>query len=141
MRRLNWSRCAVARKRTVVNGIEGAADLSARLDRMEDGARGATLVEAVRDAARPIQQTASRLAPRKTGKLSRNIDIAVEVARPTRAAADIGPNASAWYGRLVETGTKHASAKPFLRPAFDTEKNAAVAALRASLRSALGFRG
>lgn len=39
----------------------------------------------------------------------------------------------AWYWRLVEFGTVKMSARPFLRPAFDTKKLDAVAAIRTRL--------
>jgi len=40
-------------------------------------------------------------------------------------------NLDAFYGRFVEFGTSNMPAKPFLRPAFEAKKDAAIEAMRA----------
>jgi HK97 gp10 family phage protein len=40
-------------------------------------------------------------------------------------------NLDAYYGRFVEFGTSKMSARPFLRPAFEAKKEAAIEAMRA----------
>lgn len=42
-----------------------------------------------------------------------------------------------YYWRFVEFGTSHAKAQPFIRPAFDSKKEAAVAAIAEALRSGI----
>jgi HK97 gp10 family phage protein len=41
---------------------------------------------------------------------------------PTLGSSD-NPGGDTWYWRFLELGTKHAPAKPFLRPAFDNQSS------------------
>ncbi len=43
----------------------------------------------------------------------------------------------AWYARFVEFGTSKMAARPFMRPAFEAKKGAAVAAIKAYLERRL----
>lgn len=46
----------------------------------------------------------------------------------------VGPAVpDAFYAHLVEFGTRHSAAKPFMRPAWDSEKDNALAIIRAEL--------
>lgn len=46
-------------------------------------------------------------------------------------------NLDAYYWRFVEFGTKYMAAQPFMRPAFEMQKKAAVDAIAARLKSGL----
>lgn len=121
--------------------VEGGEELARRLSQLSESMSGAVLVEATLAGAGPIKETASQRAPRDEGRLSRSIDAEVVKAEPRRAAVHVGPNRNAFYGMFVELGTRHIAAKPFLRPAFDMEKDKAVEAIADHLRTALALRG
>jgi HK97 gp10 family phage protein len=58
--------------------------------------------------------------------------IHVEHAGPGRYRVVAG-NEKAWYGHLVEHGTSHSAAKPFLAPAVEETRAEVAAAVAASL--------
>ncbi len=60
-----------------------------------------------------------------------------QAASGTMISYEVGPSGAAWYGRLVETGTKHASAHPFMRPAVDAKGTEAIDTFAATLASKL----
>ncbi len=63
-------------------------------------------------------------APEKTGELKR--DIAIETSRTGNTAqTNITIDDKAYYWRFIEEGTSKMPAKPFVRPAFESTKDAA----------------
>lgn len=79
-------------------------------------------------AARPILATARRLVPVKTGKLKRSITTRKISARGTSLLArTIGFNAPGrFYSHLVEFGTSRSAARPFMRPAIDSNADRSI---------------
>lgn len=137
--------------------VEGLAELNRKLAALPDEIRkGPVLMRALHDGARIIRDEAKRLAPvlkephplRIPGNLKSNIiehtdrtqhdTVLVRVrnrgwlfgggkgAEPWRAG-----NPSYWF--LVEFGTSKMAAEPFLRPAFESKKFAALNEVRRSL--------
>ena len=51
----------------------------------------------------------------------------------TTISYEVGPTGFAWYGRLVEMGTRYAAAHPFMRPAMDAKGNDAISAFQRTL--------
>lgn len=91
--------------------------------------------------ARVIQVTAQRLAPRRMGVLSGGIIVVTKSKTKRKAVAGLTYNRDAFYGRSQELGTgprytdKGAfrgilPASPHMRPAFDSERDRAAAAMR-----------
>lgn len=117
--------------------VEGGAFLLRRLQSLPDAAAGSALERAAHEGARPIQDAAARFAPRRTGRLSR--EIGRETVEATRhvATVAVGPERDAFYGLFAELGTEHQDAEPFLRPAFDTMERRARAAAERELRAEL----
>ena len=122
-------------RKNVVIHLEGADELNNALRSMHDQAAGRLLKEASEAGAEVIRAEAANIAPRDTGLLSESLaDRAISRQRVGRSQIDIGPTRMAWYGQLLEKGTSKMAARPFLRPAFDSKRAEAVAAVRAILR-------
>src|SRR5215468_3268252 len=50
---------------------------------------------------------------------------------------DIFPSKHGWYGRLLEWGTRHASAHPFMRPSVDAKGSESIEKFRATIAAGL----
>lgn len=120
--------------------LEGADELNEALRELSDRAGGKIVKEAAEAGAEVIRTEASRLAPRDTGLLAESQTDRPHRLQIGRSQIDIGPSKDAWYGRLLELGTKKMSAKPFLRPALDARKDEAIAAVRDVLKRLLHGR-
>ena len=117
--------------------VTGLKELDRKLKQLEPKLAKKALRKAVSAAAEPIRKEARRLAPRRTGFLARNIIKSVK-RRGSIVLAKIGTSKDAFYGLFVEFGTETGTtAKPFLRPAFDTQKNRALAVMREKLGAVL----
>lgn len=144
--------------------LEGTAELLTQFRELREAAQKRALRAAAKDGAEVIRAEAARLAPRARGKLAQHIETRVHaMAGPNEIDIDIGPAKNVWYGMIVELGAKphrmrprrsrgkkvlasmeqvfgaeieHPGfrARPFLRPAFDTQKEAAVEAFGQSLQ-------
>jgi len=92
------------------------------------------LKNAVRAAARVIVKVAKQNAPKKTGDLKKAIAVkAGKVKDDTVFAYVVIKKEKAWYGFLVEWGTKVFSARHFILNAFSSTKTSQLAALKKSL--------
>ena len=140
--------------------IEGADELKAAIEGLRRAARGPILERAALKGAEVIRAEASGNAPgpHVEAEVTKAADLAVEVG--------IGPDAAHWYYQFFETGagahsidpTKKKAlafpgregqvvrfhvghpgmaAKPFLRPAVDSQKDAAVQATGDELRKGI----
>lgn len=105
----------------MLNGLtlQGERELAFALNRLADIARDEVAEAALLAGAEPIEQAAESKAPRRTGQLSRSIDHEV-----SKEAGDVevavGPTKDGFYGVFHEFGPR-----PFMRPAFDEQKDAA----------------
>lgn len=99
--------------------------------------------EALSVGAQLIQEQARENVPKRTGKLAESII----VSKPKTDEAGnryvlVGPNKEAFYGYMVEHGHvaksgRTVAGKPFLEPAYITQKNTALQAMATVLRRAL----
>jgi len=101
--------------------LEGAEELDAALKRLGDRATGLLLREAVEKAAEPIVEAAKEKAPKRSGALAEGIHGEVTTSKQGQAILDISYNKKQYYGGMVERGTKHQAAQPFLRPAIEEQ--------------------
>lgn len=114
--------------------LTGDKQLQRRLDALSREARQETLVKAVMSGAEIVRARTEQLAPKgKTGKLKQNIIKVVTKKTDRDVEVGVGWGDAAWYGRFPELGTRQHSAKPFLRPAFDTEVEPAIKEIGAEL--------
>lgn len=105
--------------------LEGFKELEKKLKGISAAMREETLINALIKSAEPIRADAASRAPRRTGKLSQNIII--EKDDKEKLAVKVGPHKDAFYGKYLEFGTSKMAARPWLRPAFDANKNRAKA--------------
>lgn len=124
--------------------ISGSDRLKRKFEQLQTAAKGKMLERALVAGALPIQNEAKRRVPKLTGNLSRSIHIGGhedlnpggQIINTTGAGVpgpQIGHSSAAVYvgtdvvyAGPVEFGTVHMAAQPFLRPAFDTQRGAAV---------------
>ncbi|MBN3749498.1 HK97 gp10 family phage protein [Burkholderia sp. Se-20373] len=127
--------------------ILGLADLQADFAKLAKSQSTKALRRATLAGAKVIRDEARARAPKKTGKLKRNIvsaslrqkespGIATAGVRVrTKGGAD-SPN-NAFYWRFVELGTQQMRAQPFVRPSFDTSIDRAEGAIRTEIARAI----
>jgi HK97 gp10 family phage protein len=146
---------------TVACRIEGGEELLARLKRLEQAARGAALEAAAMAGAEVIRAEANRRAP------GPHVELEASKITDTGAEIAIGPDGEHWYYQFFELGAgRHTigphskkairfpgaegqemvrfgvthpgmAARPFLRPALDGQKGAAVEAVGDELQRSI----
>lgn len=124
--------------------FSGLLDISGDLDALSKAENGRVLRNATRSAATVIKDEAVRRAPRRTGKLAKNIVVLTQRTRNGDISSGVhirGRNPrtgnsdnkmktkdsrNAFYWRFVELGTSEMAAIPFIRPAYDARQEEAV---------------
>lgn len=103
--------------------VQGVEALNKKLAGLAAKATGPQLAAALRAGGLVIQVPGQAKAPVLTGNLRRSIHTEVETSGAT-AQARVGTNVE--YAPHVEFGTSSQRAQPYLRPAYDENKGAAV---------------
>ncbi|MDN7743044.1 HK97 gp10 family phage protein [Burkholderia multivorans] len=127
--------------------ILGLADLQADFLKLAKAQSTKALRRATVAGAKVIRDEARARAPKKTGKLKRNIVTAALKQKDSPGIATAGvrvrtkgkadsPN-NAFYWRFVELGTQFMKAEPFMRPAFDASIAQAEGAIRTEIARAI----
>lgn len=116
--------------------VHGLAQLERTMKSLPPRVAKTALSSAVRSGASVIGKEARKRAPVRTGKVRRNIYwFRIKRANTSHSVAyGVSVRKAAWYWWLLEFGTRHRAATPFLRPAFETRKGAALEAIRAKLK-------
>lgn len=90
--------------------------------------------DALTAGAGPIIKEMRRLVPKKTGALKRSITSRAVKAHGSLLSRIIGfRSPGRFYSHLVEFGTSHSAAKPFILPALDGRRQDALLSLGARL--------
>jgi len=97
------------------------------------------LEQAAQAGAEPVRESAERLAPELTGKLSESIVQVILELSDSEVEIAVGPDKEAFWGLYQEFGTPHHPAQPFLRPAFDENQERILEAIADELRKELGL--
>jgi HK97 gp10 family phage protein len=131
--------------------VQGLAELRNALARLPQNVGRNALRGAVNAGAKAIADEVRDRSPVDTGTLRRAVyrKQIRELSGPVRQTFFVGVrhgkryqnvkagkktvNMDAWYWRFIEFGTRRMPARPFLRPAFDAQKMAAIEAIRAYL--------
>ncbi len=121
--------------------FEGGAELARTLNALPTRLSRQIKREALLDSAEPMVAVARRMAPREPGApdIADNIE-----AQASRGGLDafgdekattvvIGPARGFFYGYYLEFGTVKMGAQPFMRPAFDSQKDRTLALIRERL--------
>ncbi|WP_175663059.1 HK97-gp10 family putative phage morphogenesis protein [Burkholderia ambifaria] len=127
--------------------ILGLADLQADFAKLSKSNSTKTLRRATRAGANVIRDEARVRAPKRKGKLRRNIQSTVLRQKDAPGLATAGVRVrtkgkgdsptNAFYWRFVELGTQYMRAQPFVRPAFDTSIGRAEGAIRTEIARAI----
>ncbi len=121
--------------------IEGLRELEAALADLPRATGRNAVRRVLRRAAEPIATAAEANAPRDTGALSRNVRVGSRLTRNQAAAQrklgkseqEIHVGVTRPSGVLNEFGTVNQAAQPFLRPAWDANKEGALATISSEL--------
>jgi HK97 gp10 family phage protein len=124
--------------------VHGAEQLRANFLAFPKAIATKALGQALAKGASPIRDAAVARAPRATGKLAAAIAIARD-RKPYLSKMDAryvvfvkykGPDAAV-YWRYTEFGTAHAAPVPYMRPAFETQKETSLQIIFQSLSDAV----
>ncbi|KVL10763.1 HK97-gp10 family putative phage morphogenesis protein [Burkholderia ubonensis] len=127
--------------------IVGLADLRADFEKLAKAQSTKALRRATVAGAKVIRDAARARAPKRSGKLRRNIVSAALRQKDAPGLATAGVRVrskgkgdsptNAFYWRFVELGTQHMKAEPFMRPAFDASLAQAEGAIRTEIARAI----
>jgi HK97 gp10 family phage protein len=95
------------------------AELQRAMDRLSRQAEGRLARNATMAAARLVAEFARQVVPVRTGRLKASIKARRPKNRRNAKPVTAYANAAARYAFIVEHGSAHSAAKPFLRPAVD----------------------
>lgn len=117
--------------------IEGLSDLQNALDELPKATSTNVLKRALLKAAEPIASAAESLAPVRTGRLRRSFVAGTSLSRRQKSQhhkeskVEIFAGAGALVQAITsEFGTAKQSARPFMRPAWDSSKKPALDSIR-----------
>ncbi|WP_333861535.1 HK97-gp10 family putative phage morphogenesis protein [Clostridium sp.] len=83
--------------------------------------------KALRNAAEPVLEDAKANVPVRTGKLKKGLKITnvkkKEGIKYILVGVDRGDNSEIFYSKFIEFGTSKMSARPFLQPAYEKNKD------------------
>lgn len=104
--------------------LSGFGGLDRKLKKLPEDIAKKALKKAVRAGGQVILDDASRRVPVRTGRLKKSLRVKVRKSSRHGAIAKIGTNAP--HAHLLEFGTVRMGARPYMRPAFDSKREAAV---------------
>lgn len=122
--------------------LQGLRELKTALDDFTTDVQDKAVVASLRKGARPIAKDMRARVPVKSGRLKKSIGTRTKKRGRSAKSVLVGSKKTP-YAHLVENGHAlvrkgkvygHVPARPFLRPAFDTQKEAAAVAIRDELR-------
>jgi len=118
--------------------IEGMGVLKKQFKDLSNKMQRGTIRTALRSAAAPVLSDAKKRVPVATGALKKGLAVSVSV-KAVEGKADIGVRRGkagqpARRAHLVEFGTRHSRAQPFLRPALETKAKVATERFGVSIK-------
>lgn len=130
--------------------VSGADDLQKRLNELPHAVSRTVQIAALKKGAEPIRSMAASLAPRSDKSGEHLADhIIVQVPSGGRAEGEglfdtvavfIGPRIRFFYGYFLEVGTAFISARPFMRPAFESNVGRSLNIVRGEIWAAIRKR-
>jgi HK97 gp10 family phage protein len=127
----------------------GFKELEEALAQLPKATGKAVLRRALIKAAKPVEVEAQSLAPRgPTGNLKDSITISTRLKKSQRRGpkptgveiyigAASGKGKKGWHAGFVEFGTRKTAPRPFLRPAWDANKDKVLASIKTEIWAAL----
>lgn len=124
--------------------LQGGTDVVHRLQQLPEALSVKVQRDALRVGAEPMRASAQALAPRGTipPHIHENIVIGpakkgLDDVSDDNVTVEVGPERKFFYGYFLEYGTVKMSARPFMRPAFDTQAPASLAVIGRELWAAI----
>ncbi len=135
--------------------FSGLLDIGKELEALSKAENRKVMRDATRAGATVFKDEAVKRAPKRSGKLARNIVVITQRDRdggivsgvhvrgtnPRTGNSDNSMKAknrnNAFYWRFIELGTSKLQSHPFIRPAFDARERAAAEAAFAELNRAI----
>ncbi|WP_411679850.1 HK97-gp10 family putative phage morphogenesis protein [Clostridium thailandense] len=97
--------------------------------------------KALKNAAEPVLEDAKANVPVRTGKLKKGLKITnvkkKDGMKYILVGVDRGDNSEVFYGKFIEFGTSKMTARPFLQPAYEKNKNKIQKAIAETLKEGL----
>jgi HK97 gp10 family phage protein len=119
-------------KRVVTAKLTGERELAQAFKKLKRVAQEEALEQAAMAGGYVVERAAKINAPVDTGNLRNSIIAFVIVRSRTRVEVGVGTNVE--YAEVVEVGSMHQQAQPYLRPAFDENEERIRAAVTRMLR-------
>lgn len=125
--------------------VQGLSELVKTLTDMPDAIRDKAVGKGTKEGAKVIQEAAIKHAPQDSGRLKENIVVRQnkdtkfdsEHSVVVRKIGKADNPKNSYYAYFLEHGTSKMTAKPFMRPAFEQNKESAVAVLAGYIREAV----
>lgn len=127
--------------------VLGSEELIKAFEALEPRLQGKTFRAATTQATKLIRKAVLARVPVDSGNLKKGIKarslprsrktIGRAVYLPERAALGIDKDDKWYYPAFAEYGTRRQPAKPFLRPAYDANEQAALEVLRREIRKGI----
>lgn len=118
--------------------VRGFKEIEALLKKLPEKTAEKVVNAALRSAANVIKKAAQDKAPVRTGALKKSLAVELDKSTKTGTTARIGAKRKiAWYAHIVEFGSSHSAARPFLRPAFDETQGKVMQKLAKQLLSGI----
>lgn len=116
----------------------GEKSMRRAFERLEPTARKRVFRKAVRKGLKKMLQRAKAFVPKVSGDLLRSLKVrAIRRSRVRLGLQLVAGGDRAPHAFHVETGTRNRAASPFLRPAFDAEKEQLVTDITTELNRAI----
>ena len=113
--------------------IKGAKKLQRKMAKLERKVQNRVMLKAMKDAMQPVVPAAQARAPVERGRLrkyikvttknSRKVGLLAMVQTGTRKQLGIPADNKYYYPSAIEYGTRHISARSFLRRALGSKRN------------------
>ena len=118
--------------------ISGLDELERKLKELPKQFAKKAVRKALKAGAEPIVTEMETLAPKRTGFLSQHIGTKIKLTpKETAGTIRIGPSSNAFYAMFLEFGTSKMSAQPFMRKAFENQKQRALQSFTTTLKDVL----
>jgi HK97 gp10 family phage protein len=133
----------------VATKLEGFAELDKALGQLPKATAKNTLRRVLKKAAAPIDESASALAPVETGKLAQSVIVGTKLTRSQRSGGvsiteggfrsaaknyvEVHVGTASPIGIFQEFGTLEHLASPFMRPAWEHNKEQALDIIKSEL--------
>lgn len=120
--------------------VAGVSELRRAFAELPEKLAKKVIRQSIRKGLKPIQAEAQRLAPVREGLLKKRIKIRAFTKRKRGIIGleiRVGQGdflGKTFYAAMVEFGTSKMPARPYMRPAFDTKGNEALALVMALIR-------